>query len=113
MLAQLVADCTSSLSAPPDYISIGTETEEEVEHAFQQSVQGTSNFGLTRISVQLTAAVHDMDIDHLLQKLICGEIEYNPLDPNRYAACREALVCLDGMQHKHGWHTIAAHHNCC
>lgn len=42
--------------------------------------------------MQLTAAVHDMDIDHLLQKLICGEIEYNPHDPNRYAACRLAFI---------------------
>lgn len=70
----------------PCYISIGTETEEEVERAFQQSVQGTSDPAPTNMSVQLTAAVHDMDIDHLLQKLICGEIEYNPHDPNRYAA---------------------------
>lgn len=49
-----------------------------------------SNPALTSASVQLTAAVHDMDIDHLLQKLICGEIEYNPHDPNRCAAGRKA-----------------------
>ncbi|KAL3144977.1 hypothetical protein ABBQ32_003481 [Trebouxia sp. C0010 RCD-2024] len=62
--------------------SAGTETEEEVERAFQHCVQSMSNPALTSASVQLTAAVHDMDIDHLLQKLICGEIEYNPHDPN-------------------------------
>ncbi|KAL3145367.1 hypothetical protein ABBQ38_001621 [Trebouxia sp. C0009 RCD-2024] len=60
----------------------GTETEEEVERAFQHCVQSISNPAPTSASVQLTAAVHDMDIDHLLQKLICGEIEYNPHDPN-------------------------------
>ena len=88
------------------YISAGKETEQEVERAFQQSVQGASDPAPTNTSVQLTAAVHDMDIDHLLQKLICGEIEYNPHDPNRYAACREAFVCLDDMQHDHRWHAL-------
>ena len=69
----------------------GNETDEEVERAFQHSVQSISNAAVPSASVQLTAAVHDMDIDHLLQKLICGEIQYNPHDPNRCASGRKAL----------------------
>lgn len=65
---------------------ISPETEEEVEQAFQRAVQGVSDDVPTSQSVQLTAAVHDMDIDNLLQKLVCGQIEYNPHDPNRYTA---------------------------
>lgn len=57
-------------------------------------MQGASEPAPTSASVQLTAAVHDMDIDHLLQKLICGEIEYNPHDPNRYAAGKKDLDYL-------------------
>lgn len=75
----------------------GTETEEEVERAFQHSVQSTSDPAPTRASIHLTAAVHDMDIDHLLQKLICGEIEYNPHDLNRCAPGRKVVDCLPGF----------------
>ena len=94
----LLAAAAASLNCLVE--TAGTETDEEVERAFQQSVQVTSNPAPASTSMQLTAAVHDMDIDHLLQKLICGEIEYNPHDPNRCTAYREGWVCLDGMQHK-------------
>lgn len=84
--------CTSGVLTPVCYTPTGIETEEETEQAFQRSVHGDSDPALNSTTVQLTAAVHDMDIDHLLQKLICGEIEYNPHDPNWCVACREGLT---------------------
>ena len=75
--------CWSRSNTDRAAAGINSETEEEVEKAFQQAVQGVSAGVPTSQNVQLTAAVHDMDIDNLLQKLVCGQIEYNPHDPNR------------------------------
>ncbi len=60
-------------------------TEEEVERAFQQAVHSSSVPESVSPGVQLATAIHDTEIDRLLQKLVCGEVEYNPHDPSRYA----------------------------
>ena len=60
------------------------ETEEEVELAFQQAVQISSAPEAVSPGVQLATAIHDTEIDRLLQKLVSGEVEYNPHDPNRH-----------------------------
>jgi len=60
-------------------------TEEEVERAFQQAVHGSSVPEAVSPGVQLATAIHDTEIDRLLQKLVCGEVEYNPHDPSRHA----------------------------
>jgi len=60
-------------------------TEEEVERAFQQAVHSSSVPEAVSPGVQLATAIHDTEIDRLLQKLVCGEVEYNPHDPSRHA----------------------------
>ena len=58
-------------------------TEQEVERAFQQEAQSAHISAAGSQSVQLVTAIHDTEIDRLLQKLICGEIDYNPHDSIR------------------------------
>ena len=58
-------------------------TEQEVERAFQQEAESADISAAGSQSVQLVTAIHDSDIDRLLQKLVCGEIDYNPHDSNR------------------------------
>lgn len=57
-------------------------TEQEVERAFQQEAQSADISAADSQCVQLVTAIHDSDIDRLLQKLVCGEIDYNPHDSN-------------------------------
>ena len=66
-----------------------------MEQAFQQAVLDVSDAVPSSTTVRLTAAVHDMDIDQLLQKLVCGEIEYNPHDSDRYNAHPGGLIIVD------------------
>lgn len=60
-------------------------TEKEVECAFQQAVHSSSVLEAVSPGVQLATAIHDTEIDRLLQKLVCGEVEYDPHDRSRYA----------------------------
>ena len=60
-------------------------TEDEVEQAFQQAVHSSRVPEAVSPGVQLATAIHDTEIDRLLQKLVCGEVEYNPHDPSRHA----------------------------
>ncbi|DBA79857.1 TPA: hypothetical protein ACH3X2_007693 [Trebouxia sp. C0005] len=55
-------------------------TEKEVECAFQQAVHSSSVLEAVSPGVQLATAIHDTEIDRLLQKLVCGEVEYDPHD---------------------------------
>lgn len=64
------------------------ETEAEVELAFQRAVQAGTSPDTTGSVVHLGTAIHDAEIDILLQKLVCGEIEYNPHDSSRSAIVR-------------------------
>ncbi|KAL0054222.1 hypothetical protein WJX82_005702 [Trebouxia sp. C0006] len=64
------------------YAGMSSVTEEEVERAFQQAVHGSSVPEAVSPGVQLATAIHDTEIDRLLQKLVCGEVEYNPHDPS-------------------------------
>lgn len=64
---------------------VSAVTEEEVERAFQQAVHSSSVPEAVSPGVQLATAIHDTEIDRLLQKLVCGEVEYNPHDPSRHA----------------------------
>ena len=54
-----------------------------MERAFQQEAESADISAAGSQSVQLVTAIHDSDIDRLLQKLVCGEIDYNPYDSNR------------------------------
>ncbi|DBA86670.1 TPA: hypothetical protein ACH3X1_005131 [Trebouxia sp. C0004] len=53
-------------------------TEEEVERAFQQAVLSSSVPEVVSPGVQLATAIHDTEIDRLLQKLVCGEVDGLP-----------------------------------
>lgn len=64
------------------HAGMSSVTEEEVEHAFQQAVHGSSVPEAVSPGVQLATAIHDTEIDRLLQKLVCGEVEYSPHDPS-------------------------------
>lgn len=72
-------------------------TEEEVEHAFQQAVHGSSVPEAVSPGVQLATAIHDTEIDRLLQKLVCGEVEYSPHDPSRHAHPQTSLCKAAAM----------------
>ena len=76
-----IAGCLSFLGCAGS----STVTEEEVERAFQQGVQQKEHSSPRAVTqaVHLVTAIHDQDIDRLLQKLVCGELEYNPHDMNR------------------------------
>ncbi len=83
-----------------------SETEAEVERAFQQAVQASSSPEAGMSGVQLATAIHDMEIDRLLQKLVCGEIEYNPHDPSRHdmssmqmTALGHTWTCMESTKH--------------
>ncbi|KAL0022022.1 hypothetical protein WJX77_006651 [Trebouxia sp. C0004] len=64
------------------HAGMSSVTEEEVERAFQQAVLSSSVPEVVSPGVQLATAIHDTEIDRLLQKLVCGEVEYNPHDPS-------------------------------
>ncbi|KAL0024755.1 hypothetical protein WJX79_002587 [Trebouxia sp. C0005] len=62
------------------YAGMSSVTEKEVECAFQQAVHSSSVLEAVSPGVQLATAIHDTEIDRLLQKLVCGEVEYDPHD---------------------------------
>ena len=63
--------------------------EADLEEAFQRAVQQDDGAALRPLDtcLNLDTAVPQLDIDNLLKKLICGDLQYNPYDPHRYAMC--------------------------
>ena len=82
------------------------QTEAEVEHVFQQSVKAGIYPEAASPGVQLATAIHDSEIDRLLQRLVCGEIEYNPHDANRCLLLQYSHLAIQQVQQIRHLHCI-------
>lgn len=57
------------------------DLEQAFQHALLQDVAAANQ--ASDSGLHLGAAVQQLDIDNLLKKLVCGELQYNPHEPHR------------------------------